>query len=161
MPRIPSKLKIHYNIERIEEFLPKPFRCYKCNEYGHHKENCGKFYEKKPDHSTDECTNSYKYTNPNGDDTSYEKLLKMIKSTRNIPFLKARKVVEATNQAAYSRKTIKISSSKIAITRTIGLAERLQKMRPKINQIQNQEMKIQRTAALSARVVEYAEPPPQ
>lgn len=29
MPRIPSKLKIGYNIEKIEEFLPRPFRCYK------------------------------------------------------------------------------------------------------------------------------------
>lgn len=122
---------------------------------------------KQTDHSTDECTNSYKYTNPNGDDTSYERLLKRVKCTRNIPFLKARKVVEATHQAktyaqtAYSRKTIKISSSKIATTRTIGLAERLQKMRPKINHIQKQERKIQRTAASSARVTEYTESPPQ
>ena len=37
---IPPKIKIGYTGERVEQFIPNPVRCYKCQKYGYHQDKC-------------------------------------------------------------------------------------------------------------------------
>lgn len=56
-----GKLKIAYNIERVEQFILNLFKCRKYKHYGYHEEKRnarsvgGKCSVKEPDHFTDEC----------------------------------------------------------------------------------------------------------
>ena len=38
-PKIP-KIKVGYTMERVEQFIPNQLRCYKCQKYDHHEDNC-------------------------------------------------------------------------------------------------------------------------
>ena len=40
LPVIPPKIKIGYTVERVEQFVPNPLRCYKCQKYGHQQDKC-------------------------------------------------------------------------------------------------------------------------
>ena len=52
---------IGYTMERVEQFIPNPLRCYNCQKYGHHEDNCrgrqicGKCDQQDPDYHTDTC----------------------------------------------------------------------------------------------------------
>ena len=54
-PSIPEKIKVGYSMEWVEQFIPNPLRCYKCQRYGLHEDNCkgkevcGKFGQQNPD----------------------------------------------------------------------------------------------------------------
>ena len=39
-PKIPEKIKVGYTMERVKQYIPNPLRCYKCQKYGHHEDNC-------------------------------------------------------------------------------------------------------------------------
>lgn len=39
-PTTPKELKIGYNIEKIEQYIPNPLKCFKCQRYGHHQDRC-------------------------------------------------------------------------------------------------------------------------
>ena len=39
LPVIQPKIKIGYTMERVEQFIPNPLRCYKCQKYGHQQDN--------------------------------------------------------------------------------------------------------------------------
>ena len=39
-PKIPKRIKVGYTMERVEQFIPNPLRCYNCQKYGHHEDNC-------------------------------------------------------------------------------------------------------------------------
>ena len=39
-PRIPEKIKVGYSMEKVEQFVPNPLRCYKCQKYGHQEDSC-------------------------------------------------------------------------------------------------------------------------
>ena len=39
-PKIPEKIKVGYTMKRVEQYIPNPLRCYKCQKYGHHEDNC-------------------------------------------------------------------------------------------------------------------------
>ena len=38
--KIPEKTKVGSIMERVEQYLSNPSRSYKCQEYGHHEDNC-------------------------------------------------------------------------------------------------------------------------
>ena len=40
IPKIPEKIKVGSTTERVEQYIPNPLRCYICQKYGHHKDNC-------------------------------------------------------------------------------------------------------------------------
>ena len=40
-PHIPKEVKIGYCVEMVEQYVPAPQRCFKCQKYGHHREACG------------------------------------------------------------------------------------------------------------------------
>ena len=81
LPTVPPKIKIGYTMERIEQFIPNPLRCYKCHKHEHHKDKCNrsvceKCGERDPNNSTEECKKTHRYANYNGDHSVYEKTCK-------------------------------------------------------------------------------------
>ena len=108
-PSIPKEIRIGYTIERVEQYIPAPLRCFKCQKFGHHKEICrgcqvcGKCGECDPDYMENECK-SIKCANCHEEHPAFsrscaiykkEKEIMFIKHTKNIPFPEARKIVES------------------------------------------------------------------
>ena len=134
LPVIPPRMKIDYTVEMVEQFIPNPLRCYKCQKYGHHQDKCnrksvcGKCGQKDPDHSIEECKNTHRCANCGGDHTVYSKTCKKwkrereilsIKYTKNLSFLEAQKIADATSR----EKTY--SQAVASPTRTEGTNEYL------------------------------------
>ena len=107
-PSIPKEIRIGYTVERVEQYIPSPLRCFKCEKFGHHKEICrgrqvcGKCGERDPDHMENECK-SIKCANCHEEHPAFsrssaiykkEEEIMFIKHTKNIPFSEARKIVE-------------------------------------------------------------------
>ena len=75
--KLPAKNKVGYTMERVEQFVPYPLRCYKCPKYRHHedacsgREVCGKCGQKDPDHHMNECEFPNKCANCGGDHPVY------------------------------------------------------------------------------------------
>ena len=63
-PQIPDYLKIGYLHIPVTQYVPNPFRCYKCQRFGHvtgkckHSETCARCSE--TGHKDDICTKKYK-----------------------------------------------------------------------------------------------------
>lgn len=38
--KIPSKIKIGYNVKPVELYIPTPLKCFRCQKFGHHRDNC-------------------------------------------------------------------------------------------------------------------------
>ena len=82
LPTIPQKIKISCAMESVEKFIPNPLRCYKCQKFGYHKDKCngrsvcGKYGEKNPDNSTEECEKTHRCANWGGDHPVYGKMEK-------------------------------------------------------------------------------------
>ena len=108
-PSIPKEIRIGYTIERVEQYIPAPLQCFKCQKFGHHKEICrgyqvcGKCGECDPDQMEHECK-SIKCANCHEEHPAFsrsctiykkEKEIMFIKHTKNIPFPEARKIVES------------------------------------------------------------------
>ena len=60
-PYTPKEVKISYCLERIEQYVPAPQRCFTCQKFGHHREacrgrqTCAKCGEKDLDHAEEGC----------------------------------------------------------------------------------------------------------
>ena len=60
-PHTPKEVKIGYCLERVEQYIPAPLRCFKCQKYGHlieacrGRQICAKCSEKDPDHMEGDC----------------------------------------------------------------------------------------------------------
>ena len=60
-PYTPNDVKIGYYLAGVVQYAPAPLRCFKCQEYGHHREacrgrqTCFKCGEKDPDHLEEDC----------------------------------------------------------------------------------------------------------
>ena len=108
-PSIPKEIRIGYTIERVEQYIQAPMRCFKCQKFGHYKEIyrgrqvCDKCDECDPDHMENECKN-IKCANCHEEYPAFsrscaiykkEKAIMFIKHTKNIPFPEARKIVES------------------------------------------------------------------
>ena len=69
-PRTPIEVKIDYCLERIEQYVPAPLRCFKCQTFGHHRkasrqrrQTCAKCGEKDPDHAEEDCMKEIRCAN--------------------------------------------------------------------------------------------------
>ena len=108
-PILPKKIKAAYLSVNVEVYIPNPLRCYNCQVFGHHEDNC----LKKPicgncggeKHCSDvrNCGETPKCANCNGnhpvssrDCPSWkkEKQILTVKYQRSITFFEARKIVE-------------------------------------------------------------------
>ena len=60
---ISKEIRIRYNLEKVEQYIPKSFRYFKCQKYRHHKENLQgyltfeKYGQKCLDHMEEDCSN--------------------------------------------------------------------------------------------------------
>ena len=108
-PSIPKQLKIGYNIEKVEQYIPNPLRCLKCQRFGHHENQCrnqtvcGKCGERNPEHDSRNCVKNAQCANCGDNHPAYakvcqkwkkEKEIMTVKHTRNIPYPDARKMVD-------------------------------------------------------------------
>ena len=77
--RTPNEVKIGYCLERLEQYVPAPLRCFKCQKYGHHREACrgqqicAKCGEKDPDHMEEDCLKEITCANCRQDHPAYER----------------------------------------------------------------------------------------
>ena len=105
-------------MEKVEQFIPKPLRCYRCQKYGRHEDSCrrqevcGKCGQRDPGHHMNECEFPYKCTNCGGDHPVYarscdiwrrEKEILAVKYKNNIPYHEAWKRVVGSNTYTYSQ----------------------------------------------------------
>ena len=76
-PKMLKEIKIGYANVKVEPHIPNPLRCYRCQKYEElcrDKTTCGKCGQKDPDHPTNECNNSFKCANCEGDHPAYAKI---------------------------------------------------------------------------------------
>ena len=109
-PRTQNEVKMGYCLERVEQYVPVPLRCFKYQKYGHHREacrgrqTCAKCGEKDHDHVEEDYMKEITCANCRQDNPAYprswavyqkEKEIIEVKHKRKVSFLKARRIVES------------------------------------------------------------------
>ena len=117
-PKISRRIKVGYTMERVEQFIPNPLRCYNCQKYGHHEDNCrgrqvyGRCGQQDHDHHSNNCNNLHKCENcgdkmivPAWSCESWipEKEILGINHRNNIPYNEARKMIVGSKTTTYSQ----------------------------------------------------------
>ena len=41
-PELPKEIKVCYHLIKVQTYYPSPLRCFKCQQFGHHKDRCSK-----------------------------------------------------------------------------------------------------------------------
>ena len=120
MITLPKSLRIFYRMIPVEIYIPNPLRCFNCQKYNHHEDNCpqdiGAVCENcgmgDHDHITSRCKNPTKCVNCGKDHPSrsnkceiwiQEKEIMRIKVTNNITYLEARKIFEHKPESTFSK----------------------------------------------------------
>ena len=139
----PKEVKIGYCLERVEQYVPPPLRCFKCQKFGHHREacrgrqTCSKCGEKDPDHAEEDCLKEIRCANCQQDHPAYvrtctvyqkEKEIIEVKHKRNVSFLEARRIVGSymgeSSYATVARRADRINDD----TKYRTLVEKLLKL---------------------------------
>lgn len=117
---LPKSLKIFYRIIPVEVYVPNPLRCFNCQRFGHHENDCtvpdGSVCEKCGmgdfDHSTHACKNTAKCVNCGQNHISKsnvcevwkkEKEIMKIKVTQNVTYLEAKKIQENKPETTFAK----------------------------------------------------------
>ena len=122
-PQTPKQVKIGYCLERVEQYIPAPLGCFKCQKFGHRweacrgRQTCSKCGEKDPDHAEEDCLKEITCANCQQDHPAYartcdvyqkEKEIIEVKHKRNISFLEARRIVGSymgeSSYASFARR---------------------------------------------------------
>ena len=123
-PRTSKELKIGYCLEKVEQRVPTPLRCFKCQKFGHHREacrgrqTCTKCGEKDPDRAEEDCMKEIQSENFQKDHPAYartcaiyqkEKEIIEAKHKRNVSFLEVWRIVGSymgeSSYASVARRT--------------------------------------------------------
>ena len=141
-PQTPKEVKIGHCLERVEQYVPAPWRCFKCQKFGHHREacrgrqTCSKCSEKDPDHAEEDCLKETRCANCQQDHSAYARTCTVyqkekeieVKIKRNVSFLEAWKIVgsymEESSYAPVARKVDRTNDDTIYRT----LVEKLIKL---------------------------------
>ena len=109
-PTPPKAVKCGYLNIKVEDYIPNPMRCYKCQKFGHtlnkcsSEETCGRCSRRG--HSMEACQEAPHCTNCGGDHPSSSKNCprfleeKEVQTTRikqRIPYMEAKKIVKSRN----------------------------------------------------------------
>ena len=130
MPTPPQHVKCAYIRLPVEEYVPNPMRCFKCQKYGHkNKCNsqslCGRCGSKEQNHSTRECRGKPQWVNCKGEHPAFskkcpkfleEKEIQSIRVKRKISFTEARKIVRATHAPSTRRSY----AAAVSVKKTVG-----------------------------------------
>ncbi|MES9881570.1 MAG: hypothetical protein ABW185_11875 [Sedimenticola sp.] len=121
-PDLPTSIKAGYLRITVEVYVPNPLRCFRCQRFGHHKDNCKTKAVcascGEDDHGDAACSKPVHCVNCQGDHDAYsrdcptwkkEKEVQKIRVTESISFPEARKVLDArtpiaTIDATYASK---------------------------------------------------------
>lgn len=109
---LPETIKAGYLRLQVSQYIPNPLRCYKCQRYGHHKNNCRGNQScqvcSEEGHDSRDCSNTPKCKNCNGNHPAYskdcptweqEKKIVKTKVENNITFQEARRRCKAGSAA--------------------------------------------------------------
>src|SRR5271163_1589649 len=107
---LPKSIKAGYMNIRVQQFYPRPLRCFKCQHFGHHQTHCKHAALcarcGQAEHGENPCSGPLSCVNCKGNHSSFDKSCpKWIKETEvmkvkvnaNLSFPEARKVVETRN----------------------------------------------------------------
>ena len=125
----PKSLKIFYRIIPVEIYIPNPLRCFNCQRFGHHENNCpvdlGSICERcgmgGHDHHTNHCTNPAQCVNCGKDHLSRssdcevwkkEKEIMKLKVTKNLTYPEARKLYDQQQPEFTFTKVVQSLSAK-------------------------------------------------
>ena len=117
---VPKSLKIFYRVVPVDVYVPNPLRCFNCQRFGHHENNCsedpGSVCENcEADghaHHTSQCKNPTKCINCGKDHSPKsnicevwlkEKAIMKLKVTNNISNLEAKKLHENKPETTFSK----------------------------------------------------------
>ena len=130
-PIRPDKLVIFFEIIPVRPYIPNPLRCFECQKFGHHENNCKNTLicahcAGVGNHHEGSCDRPAKCANCGGPHPASsnkcptwlkEKEVTRVKFTNNISYPEARKLVENTPSPEFS----KIVQSSMRTTRSIGI----------------------------------------
>ena len=133
---VPKSLKKIYHVVPVDIYVPNPLRCFNCQRFGHHENNCpvdlgsvcANCGAGGHDHHTSACENKPKCVNCGKDHVSRsseceiwkkEKEINKIKVTKNITYLEANKLFESQTSELDFTKIVQSLSSKPE-SKTIG-----------------------------------------
>lgn len=117
--QIPESIQIGYNKVYVEEFIPDPFRCYKCFRFGHSSEHCKEDTKQCPNCSCEahceadiqtgrfeKCTKSSKCVNCHKDHNSLFRKCEVFKKEKEIQCIRVK------NRVSYfeARRRFKIAN---------------------------------------------------
>ena len=118
MINVPKSLKIFYRVIPGDVYVPNPLRCFNCQRFAHHENNCpvnlGSVCEKcgvgNYDHPAIKCKNPVKCVNCGKDHLSRsnkceirkKKEFMKIKVTQNLSFFEARKIFENKPEVTFA-----------------------------------------------------------
>ena len=117
---VPKSLRIFYRVIPVDVYVPNPLRCFNCQRFGHHENNCsedpGSVCENcgadGHAHHTSQCKNPTKCINYGKDHLPKsntcevwlkEKAIMKIKVTNNISYLEAKKLHENKPETTFSK----------------------------------------------------------
>ena len=106
-PTPPATLKVGFERCTVQPYVPSPLRCFKCQQFGHHQDNCSKAKVcakcAQPDHQDTACTSAMNCVSCNGEHTAYskncprwitEKEIQRVRTERKISYLKLGKLLK-------------------------------------------------------------------
>ena len=125
----PKSLKIFYRIIHVEMYIPNPLRCFNCQRFGHHENNCpvdlGSVCERcgmgGHDYHTNHCTNPAQCVNCGKDHLcrssdcevwKKEKEIMKLKVTKNLTYPEARKLYDQQQPEFTFTKVVQSLSAK-------------------------------------------------
>ena len=117
---VPKSLRIFYRVVPVDVYVPNPLRCFNCQRFGHHENNCsedpGSVCENcgadGHAHHTSQCKNPTKCINCGKDHSPKsnicevwlkEKAIMKLKVTNNISYLEAKKLHENKPETTFSK----------------------------------------------------------
>jgi hypothetical protein len=125
---LPQEVRVGFENVRVSVYIPNPLRCFKCQHFGHHKENCRQEAAcakcSKGDHVEKDCAEAALCANCKGNHPSFskscpkwleEKEVQRLKCTLNINFVEARRLFNRTQGPdqgkSYAEAAKKVSQS--------------------------------------------------
>jgi hypothetical protein len=130
LPKLPNAVKVGYLNVPLEVYVPNPLRCFKCQQFGHHKDKCRKTEQVcakcgKKDHAEVDCHLPLHCVNCQGAHAAYskdcpkwreEKEVQRIKHTLNISYPEARKRVQPPQSSTATYASVVGGGKKVKIS---------------------------------------------
>ncbi|XP_067673551.1 uncharacterized protein [Haliotis asinina] len=117
-PNLPERLKVGCFAMRIDRFVPRPIRCFKCQKFGHGQNACRnhvvcyrcgeRHHEGSTCNATVKCSNCGEPHMASSSDCpvfKFEAAVQRVKTEQNIGYTDARKPVDGTHSAGTVKKT--------------------------------------------------------